>query len=154
MSDIYTQNFTEIHEPGGTLHSANRAANTYDTAWLPMRDHQRIVFLVDVGVIAAGGTVDFEVRQATSVAGAGATNVFPNAGFIRMTQLTQAAGDGNDSVAVEVRTEQMDVDGGYAFLSGRLTVAVNTAYTCVIPLRLGTNYPPVPTTGWTEVVLS
>ena len=152
MSDTYTENFTEIHEPGGELYPTSRAIGVYDTGWLDMRDHQRIVFLIAVGVIAQGGTVDFQVRQATSAAGANATVLFPNAGWIAMTQLTDA--DGDDLVAVEVRTEQMDVDGGFRYLSGRLTIAGNVALTTVIPLRLGTNYPPVPVTGWTEIVLS
>lgn len=152
MSDIYTQNFTEIHEPGGELYPVSRAIGVYDTGWLDMADHQRIVFLIAVGAVAQGATVDFEVRQATSVAGANATNIFPNAGYINITQLTDA--DSNSLLAVEVRTEQMDVDGAFHYLSGRLTVATNTAITTVIPLRLGTNYPPVPVTGWTEVVIA
>lgn len=152
MSDVYTANFTEIHEPGGELYPVSRAIGVYNTAWLDMADHQRIVFLIAVGDIAAGGTVDFEVRQATSAVGANATNIFPIAGTITITQLSAA--DDNSLVAVEVRTEQMDVDGGFHYLSGRLTIAGNTALTTVVPLRLGTNYPPVPVTGWTEVVIA
>jgi len=147
-----TQAYTEVHEPGGTLFPISRAIGTYNTAWLSMRDHQRIVFLIAVGVIAQGGTVDFAVQQATSVLGAGATGVFHNAGTIVITQLTQA--DGDDLLAVEVRSEQMDVNTGYDFLRGVLTVAGAAVLTTVIPLRGASNYPPVPVTGWTEVVVT
>jgi hypothetical protein len=152
MSDIYTMRFTEYAEPGGTLYPDNRAIGTYNTGWLDMRAHQRAVFLLAVGVIAQAGTVDFELRQATTSDGDDDTNYFPEAGYINITQLTQAGGDGNDLIALEVRTEQMDVDAGFRYLSGRLTIAGGAAYTAVVPLRTAANYPPVPTTNWTEII--
>lgn len=150
MSDIYTMNFTEYAEPGGVIYPVDRQSGTYTTGWLDMRDHQRAVFLVVVGAITATGTVDFYLEQATSAAGADATAIFPRAGTISITQLTDA--DGDDLLAVEVRTEQMDVSGGFRYLRGVLTIANAGAVTAVIPLRTVANFPPVPTTGWTEIV--
>lgn len=149
MSDIYTMNFTEYAEPGGIVYPTTRQVGAYNTAWLSMRDHQRAVFIVQVGDIGAGGTVDFMLQEATDVNGTGAQAV---AGKY-ITQLTQAGGDGDDLVIVEIRTEEMDVNDGYDYLRGVLTVGTNTAVVGIIPLRIASNYPPVPVTGWTEIVL-
>lgn len=153
MTQPYTQRFTEVHEPGGTIFPTTRQNGTYNTAWLSMRDHQRIIFILVVADIAALGTVDFHVEQATDADGTDATMFFHNAGVISITQLTQAGGDGNDLVAVEVRTEQMDVNDAYCYLRGVLTIGTNSATVAVVPLRGCSNYPAVPTTGWTEIVV-
>ena len=150
MTQAYTERFTEVHEPGGTLFPLSRAATTGNTGWLDMANHQRIVFLLAVGTIGQGDTVDFHVEQALDSAGVVSTAIFPNAGTIAITQLTQA--DGNDLIAVEVMTEQMT--SNYRYLRGVLVIGGSAVYCVVIPLRGTSNLPPVPVTGWTEVVVS
>ena len=150
MTQAYTYNFTEVHEPGGALVPTSRAAAVYTTTWLSMNNHQRAVFLVLTGAMAANSTVDFAVQQAQDAAGTGAKALTPAKAI---TQLTQAGGDGDDSVVVEIRTEELDVDGGFDYIRGVLTVAGGAVLTAVFPLRGCSNYPPVPTTGWTEIVL-
>jgi len=150
MSDTYTANFTEIHEPGGTFYVDSRAIGTYNTAWLSMRDHQRAVFQLVVGEMQQGATLDMAIQQAQDVLGTGA-KVFTPAKAI--TQLTQAAGDGDDLVIVEVRTEEMDVNGQFDWIRGQVVIAGGAVEMALIPLRLASAYPPVPVTGWTEVVL-
>ena len=148
MTQEFTHRFTEVHEPGGTLFPISRAATTGNTGWLDMANHQRIVFIIAVGTIGQGDTVDFHVEQALDSVGAVSTAVFPNAGAIAITQLTQA--DGNDLIAVEVRTEQMT--SNYRYLRGMLTIGGSAVFCAVIPLRGTSNIPAVPVTGWTEVV--
>lgn len=150
MSDTYTANFTEIHEPGGTLFTDSRAIGTYNTAWLSMRDHQRAVFPLNVGEMAQGATLDMAIQQAQDVLGTGA-KVFTPAKAI--TQLTAAAGDGDDLVIVEVRTEEMDVNGQFDWIRAQVIIAGGAVELALTPLRLASAYPPVPVTGWTEVVL-
>jgi len=148
MAGSYTEHFTEVSLYGGTLFPANRAAAVYNTAWLTMEENQRAVFQIAVGVIAQAGTVDFTVQEAQDAAGTGAQAVAGKA----ITQLTQAGGDGNDVIVVEVRAEEMTVNTGYNHLRGVLTVAGNTAFTAVVPLRIIPTYPPVSTAALTEVI--
>jgi len=115
-----------------------------------MANHQRIIFILAVGTIGQGDTVDFHVEQALDSAGVTSTAIFPNAGTIAITQLTQA--DGSDLIAVEVMTEQMT--SNYRYLRGVLTIGGSAVYAVVIPLRGTSNIPAVPVTGWTEVVVS
>jgi len=147
MTQAYTERFTEVHEPGGTLFPLSRAATTGNTGWLDMALHQRIIFILVVGAIGQGDTVDFHVEQALDAAGVTGTAVFPS-GAIAITQLTQA--DGLDLIAVELRTEQMT--SNYRYLRGVLTIGGSAVYCVVIPLRGTSNYPPVPTSAWTEIV--
>ena len=92
-----------------------------------------------------GGRVSW---QATSAAGADAKIIAGKA----ITQLTQAGGDGGDLVAIELRTEELDVNGEFAYVAAIVTVG-NAASELSAVLLLGcTNYAPVPVTAWTEIV--
>jgi len=113
-----------------------------------MANHQRIVFLLVTGVMATGATLNFKVREALTAAGGTPLDITGKA----ITPLTQAGGDGSDLVAVEVRTEELTVNSDYAWVQGRLVIAVDAVYASVIPLRFIPNYPPCVTTGWTETV--
>ena len=149
MTQAYTQNFSEVHEPGGTLYADSRTAAAYNTAWLAMTNHQRATFLLNVGEMQQGATLDLAIQQATDAAGTGAKAFTPAKAI---TQLTQAGGDGDDLVIVELRTEEMDVNGGFDFIRGVATVAGAAVEFSLTPLRGASNYPPVPVTVWTEVV--
>lgn len=144
----FTERFVEVNQPGGELYPALKSAAAHTGAWLAMSNHQRVVFIVAVGAMTALSTVDFSVQQASDSSGTGAKAITGKA----ITQLTQAGGDGNDLLAVEVRTEELDVANGFEYVRGLLTVGTDTAYCSVVALRFMPNYPPVATTGWTETV--
>lgn len=149
MPQIYTENWIEINEAIEPLHPANRAAAVYNTDWLSMSNHQRAIFLLITGAMNQGATVDFAVQQATDATGTGVKALTPAKAI---TQLTQAAGDGNDLVGVEVRSEELDVNGGFNYIRGVLTIDTAAVYSAVLPLRHVPNYPPVPVDEWTEIV--
>jgi len=144
----YTNRFVEVHQPSTPLYPALKSVAVHSTVWIPMANHQRIVFLIITGAMTAGSTVDFKVREALTAAGGTPLDVAGKA----ITQLTQAGGDGNDLIAVEVRTEELTVNTDYAWVQGQLTVGTDTCYATVLPLRFIPNYPPCVTTGWTETV--
>jgi hypothetical protein len=101
-----------------------------------------------VGDMGAGATVDMVMYQATDAAGTNAKAITGKA----ITQLTQAGGDAGSTVCIELRTEELDVDGGFAFVGATLTVGVAAADIGIIALAGCSNYVPVPTTAWTEIV--
>ncbi len=142
----YTEEFSEVHQVGAELYPANRAVAVYQTAWFNMQIHHRLACVLKVGVIAAAGTVDLVLQEAQDAAGTGAANIAGKG----ITQLTQAGGDGNDVVIIELRTEEMTP--GFDFVRAQLTVAGNTAYTDVTCYGIVNRYAPVATTLVTEIV--
>jgi hypothetical protein len=153
MTQEFVKRFTEVYEPGGTIFPSSRNAATVTTGWLDMANHQRIVFLIVVGSIGQGATLDFRAWQAKDADGTGElANWHSGAGRLLypITQLTAA--DGNELIAVEIRAEQMDSD--YRYIEGRMTVTGNGVIYAVIPLRGTSNFIQVPTTGWTEIVVA
>ncbi len=144
----YTERFTEVNQPGGELYPALKTPNTYNGAWLRMSIHQRAIFILQVGAMVALSTINLTIQQDILGAGASAKAITGKA----ITQLTAAGGDGNDLVAIEVRTEELDVDGGFCYIRAALVVGTANVTCAVLPLRFIPNYPPVVVTGWTEVI--
>ena len=149
MTQAYTNRFTEVEElPVGWLTPDTRAAGVYTTGYISLANHQRASFILLVGDMAAGATVDLQLWEATDAAGTGAQAIVGKA----ITQLTQAGGDGDDAVIVELRTEELDVDAGYAFVAAIVTIAGGNVDSALLPLLGCSNYPPVSVANWTEIV--
>ena len=144
----YTQRFTENYQVGPGFFPATYAIGVYQSAWANMANNQRAVFVLGTGAMAAGATVDVQLWQATDAAGAGAVIIAGKA----IIQLGQALGDGNDSVAIELRTEEMNVSAGYNYISAVVTVGGNTCALTGTFFLGGTNQAPVPIGLWTEIV--
>jgi len=154
MTQAYTHNFTEVHEAIAFVAPVSKGVGTHTTDWFDMQAHQRVIFLVAVGAIAASGEMVFTVQQARDAAGTGAKGMGADGFGHTIETLTQLGGDGDDLIAVEVRTEQMDVDARFRYLRGVTTISTAAAVMCVIPLTGASSYPPVGTDEWTEIVLS
>jgi len=148
MTQAYTHRFTEVWELWGADADVYAIGTHTPSTYRSMANHQRGVLLVHVGAIAAAGTVDVAMVQATDAAGTGAKAIAGKA----ITQLTQAGGDSGSTVAIELRSEELDVDGGFSFVAATVTVAGNTAEVGVFALAGCSNYTPVPTATWTEIV--
>jgi hypothetical protein len=148
MTQAYTQRFTEVHELVAVLPPQTLAIGLHTYGWFNAANHQRGVFILQVGAMAQGSSIDVQLWQATDATGANAKIVAGKA----ITQLSAAAGDGNDAVVIEVRTEELDVNGGFAYVSAVLTVLGGTVVTSALALAGASNYVPVSTATWTEVV--
>jgi hypothetical protein len=142
----YTERFSEVHQVGAELLLQNRAAAVYQSAWFNMSIHHRFAYVLQVGVIAAAGTVDLILQEAQDATGTGAAAIAGKA----ITQLTQAGGDGNDVVMIELRTEEMTP--GFDFVRAQLTVGGNTAFTGGLGYGIINRFAPVATTLVTEIV--
>lgn len=142
----------EFHEAflfNDGLFPANRVAAAYTTDWLSMVGQHRMTYILRVGVMTAGATLDFAVTQATDSSGTGAKAI----GTAKaITQLTQAGGDGNDTITVIVDVEDMDQANNFTHLRGTLTVAGAAVQCDLIPLRGPAESRPVSTTPLTEAV--
>lgn len=142
----YTERFTEVHQHVTALYPANRAAAVYNTNWADASGHHRFVVELFVGVMAQGATLDLVIQEATDNAGTNAANIAGKA----ITQLTQAGGDGDDTVIIEVRCEELTP--GYRYVRAVMTIANAAVFTCLSAKGVVARYQPVPIGGLTEVV--
>ena len=119
------------------------------TDWYLMSNYQRGQFILLTGTMVGTSTVDLILQH--DILGDGASaKVFTPAKAI--TQLTQAGGDGDDLVGLQFRTEEMDVDGDFKYVRAGYTVGTANCAIALLFIKFVANYPPVPTTTWTELV--
>ena len=144
----WTERFTEVCYPLAYDYSDSFAIGTHDSSYVSLANYHRAVLVLNVGDIQAGGTGACSIRQATSTAGAGATTITGKS----ITQLTQAGGDSDDLVCIELRTEELNRTSGYDCVSVRVVVAGAAAELSYILFGTVPRFPPTGTTNWTEVV--
>lgn len=99
---------------------ANGAA-TYTTGWISMALFENILAVIAVGDIAATGTVDAKLEQATDSSGTGVKDVTGKA----ITQLTQAGGDSNKQALINCGAQDLDIANDFDHV--RLSITVATA---------------------------
>lgn len=114
---------------------ANTAA-AYSTDWIDMTIFQEVLFIVMAGVIAASGTIDFKVQEATSATGAGAQDLAT--GTLSITQLT--TGDNDEQTLVDVEAE--DLSTGFTHVKGVMTVTTAAADSAVVALGSRARFNP------------
>ena len=123
---MYNEQLTQaLAINGAPLHPANQGAGAVNTGGIDMQLYKRVLYIIDVGVMTGGSTVDAKLQESsdnatfTDLAG---TNV-------AITQLL-AAGGNNRVVTLECRVDQMTKR------YSRVLVTVGTAasFLCVIPL--------------------
>jgi hypothetical protein len=148
MAEAYIQRFTEVHVPLEGLPPVSVAPGTYDTNFADLANYHRAVILITTGVMQPTSDLNAVVVQATDIAGAGATPMWNK--FI--TQLSQAGGDSNSIVAIELKTEELDVENGYhciclEYLVGHAAVLMSIGIMGIVG-----RYEPGPQTFWSEIV--
>ncbi len=116
---------------------ANTAA-TYTSDWVNMENFHQLMAIVQVGIIAAGGTVDAKLMQATSSTGAGAKAI-----STANAQITQVTTAGNDTQQIlTVRTDALDVAGGFSFVALRMTHTTAAGDSAGLVLGINPRYAP------------
>lgn len=116
----------------GGIDPASTAASTVLTAWVSLDKWHSIAAILQTGALGASATVDAKLRQATDASGTSAKDITGKA----ITQLVKASHD-NKQVVLEVKGEELDVNGGFTHVA--LSVTVGTAASLVSALVLGNN---------------
>ncbi len=145
---MYTQRFSEGFAPLASEFADSLALGTVDSAWVSMAEYHRAVLVINVGDMAGGSTLDISLREATDAAGTGAGAIAGKA----ITQLTQAGGDGDDLLCIELRSEEMDAANNYDFISVRRVIAAANVELGWTLFGMISRHKPVPTTNWAEIV--
>ena len=124
------------------------AAGTVTGAYVSMKNYDRAWLVLHVGDMQATATLDCKLRQAKDSSGTSVKDVSGKA----ITQLTQAGGDGDQVVVIELRAEELDVNGGFEHVNYVITVANAAVELGAILFGAVTHYEPVPTTNYEEIV--
>ena len=132
---MYTEQMSEKLAVVATIDPDSYSANTYYTDAIDMRVFRRAMFVVAVGDMASGATVDFSVVEGTTTS---PTTAMSPAKAI--TQLTQASTDGDKQAVVEVAAEEMNPANRY--IRGKLVVATDACDVAVIGLATIGRYKP------------
>lgn len=144
----YTNRVSEVMALMSVEHPDSFNAGTYTGTWYSMQDYHRAFLIINVGDMVATSTIDAGLQQASTAAGTGVKAIAGKT----ITQLTQAGGDGNDVVCIELQTEELDVDGSFEHVRWYVTVAAAASELSVLLFFCEPRFPPVPVTNWTEVV--
>lgn len=144
----YTEQATEHQEMIAVIHPDLHGPGEYYTPWYDHGGAHKSAWWLKVGDITATGIVDLELTQATDANGTGEKVIAGKA----IAQLTQAGGDGDEVCVILLRTEQLDVQNGFAFVRAHLEIATASANADLIALTSSPRYRPVSITGITEIV--
>ena len=142
----FTEGWSEVNSILSVLYPDQRAAGVYNSAWGALEEYHRALVIVQVGDMAATATLDVTIQEANNAIGGGTANIAGKA----ITQLTQAGGDGDDIVLLEVRGEELTP--GFGFIRAHCTIANAAVDLAVLVLGTVPRYPPVPLTNVTEVI--
>jgi len=119
------------------------------TSYVSLANYHRAAILIHTGVMASGSTLDAVVHQATDTSGSSPKHLTSSKAI---TQLTQAGSDSNKDVAIEIRTEELDVAGGFDCIALGYTVGTAATLLSIEIYGLVPRYAPVATTAYDEIV--
>jgi hypothetical protein len=149
----YTQRYSEWFNPLLSEHTDQFAIGTYVSAWASLQNYHRARLVVNVGDMLAGSTFYAQIMQAQDAAGTGAKVIGSKTGFIKATTtLTEANGDQNELLCIELQTEELDIDNGFEFVGAAFYVAGNAVELSCELSAYEPRFAPVPTTNWDEIV--
>lgn len=114
----------------GFIAPISQSAGTVTTGWVDVSKAQRLLALIETGVLGASATVDAKLQQATDSSGTSAKDITGKA----ITQIVKASGD-NKAALINLNADELDVNGGFSF--ARLSITVGTAASLVGGRLLG-----------------
>lgn len=139
----YTSRWTEDNELLANIVPA-AYTSVQTSARVKLADYQRAVALLHLG--ATTQAVDMLINQHNAASG-GTTKAVPGKAIVQFT-----ATDDNKSAAIELRTEELDVDGGFQWISISVTPAGSSATFYAEILGFVARFKPVPTTPFAQII--
>ena len=140
----YTEQVTEIMEPlNYGIYQILPVAETI-TPYVALNRFHRAFAWVFFGNMGPGADVVVQVMQATDVGGGGAQVVAGKATAETATPVSH--------YAIEIQTEELDVDNGYDCIALRFDVDDNDVEATWMIWGVVPRHPPVPVTFWQEIV--
>ena len=103
--------------------------------WVSVRDYPRFIAKCNIGAIASTGTFTFQIRHAVDGSGTSAKALKASAAL--------ADTDDNEQLWLEVRAEELDVDGGFDYVRIEAVAATAASIISAELLGYGARYAPV-----------
>ncbi len=129
---------SEVAAVVATIDPDVTTASTVTSDAVDMRDFDQLMAIIMAGTLGASATLAAKLEQATTSGG-----TYKDITGKAITTLTQASPDGSDKQAIiNLRTEEMDVEGGYRFVRLSITVATATSDVGALVLAFGARYGP------------
>ena len=121
----------------GTVDPDANTVGDKNTDFASMADFDSIMAVISLGILGASATIDAKLEQATDAAGAGVKDIDGKA----ITQLVKATDDDKQAI-INVRADELDVDGGFSFVRCTMAVGTATSDSAVLLLGLDARYGP------------
>ena len=147
MSSPVTEYFTEGHRLS-PIYPASRNHVEANTGFVSMRDYHKAVFIISAGQIAALGTLDAEILQATDTLGTGVKAITGKAIAPLDTN------DDNSMSVIELDSSELDVTNGFDCILGSISHGGHVAIlSSALLIRHQPRFKPVGTDNIDEVVV-
>ena len=117
---------------GGVIDPDANAAGALTTDYIDMGEFKSVMGIVLAGTLGASATLDAKLVQATDSSGTGSKDISGKA----ITQLTQAGTDSDKQAVINCRGDELDVDGGFAFVALTMTTGTATSDSSAVLLGL------------------
>ena len=140
----YTELFGERAYPLGSIAPASLNGEG-NSGRVLVANYHRVAVVLHVGTIGAGETVDLQIEQADAATCGTLKDITGKA----ITQLVNA--DDGAICVVEVRGEELDVDGGFEYINAEVTTSAAIILSCIV-YGIDPRFEPVPTTNWQEII--
>lgn len=102
-----------------TIDPISQPTTTVTTGWIKADKFAEYLAILQTGVLGSSATVDAKLQQANTSGGGSAKDVTGKS----ISQLVKASND-NNQVEINLRPQELDVSGGFAWF--RLSVTVGT----------------------------
>jgi len=141
-----TSRVSERMYPLAYEHCDSQLVGTHNSAYVSLQNYHRAWLVLNVGDMGVGATLNAGLQQATDTSGTGVKAITGKT----IAQLTQAGGDGDDLVCIELQTEELDVDRGFEHVRFQVVIAGGAVEYAAVLYGCVSRFKAVPTTNWTE----
>ncbi len=130
----YNEQLTEILGVADWLAPASQSVAAHNTTGFSMALVHRVIYVINVGAIAGGATVDFKLQSSATSGG--------TYNDIAGTPITQITATPAGPVTVELKAETLSSNAIGPWVRGVLTIGTAVAIVDVVALKGGTRYLP------------
>lgn len=141
----YTAQVSERMNPLAKIDAASYSAEQV-TAWVSLSNYNRAFAVINVGAIAANRQIQARLEQATGANGEGQKVIAGKESAVLLTA------DQNGLIAIELQTEELDVNGGYDHVLLKLMIQGGAIICGAVLYGCEPRYAPVGQANWIEVI--
>jgi len=142
-----TSKLSERLAIGDVIDPVSQAAGTVSSGWVSMATAERLLAVIQTGTLGTSATVDAKLQQATDASGTGAKDIAGKA----ITQIVKASGDAKQA-EINLRAEELDTNGGFAYVRLSLTVGAAASLVSAVILLGDTKNGPASVINHADVV--